>query len=202
MKKIKKSSEEEMVLEFLKMELQSDRFSSKILKILKNLKLDIDIINNGNLLNDNENRLRSVVLGQFRGYKLNKELFKNYPNKIKWYWVLLDEQDLEKIRYINYSYWNELSNFTNSPLEAAKTIFSGKEIYGVSNKGFLEASDYLKDGGIFPPLIMITDMNETKYVILEGHKRLTAYALSPEYFKNVSVLLGYCSTENFANWNN
>ena len=200
MKKIKITSEDEMVLEFLKMELNSDRFSNEILRVLKDMGLDETLITKGNLLDSNENETRSKILGDFRGYKQNKDLFENFPNNISWYWAILEAEDLSKIKYVNYSYWNKLSNYTSSPLEAAKTIVSGKEIYDVSNEGFLKALDYLRTGKKFPPLILLTDMNNDDLIILEGHKRITAYAIDPSYFKNVSALIGFCSSEDLANW--
>ena len=48
----------------------------------------------------------------------------------------LSSQDIDNIYYIDYDYWNELSNGTSKPTEAAKVIKSGKEIYEVSNQPF------------------------------------------------------------------
>ena len=109
-------------------------------------------------------------------------------------WTVFD-RDISKIVYIEYSYWNELSNYTGSPLEAAKTILSGKIIYDVPNDGFFKGAQSLKDGYKFPPLIFLTDKNESRYIILEGHVRMTAYGLVPELFYSVPVLLGYYEYE-------
>ena len=190
-----------MVYEFLKMEIFSDRYEKKINNILKELNVDRDIIINGDIASEYENIIRAEVLGRFRGYNKNEELFEGFPtSKIDWIWTVFDKEDIYKIKYINYCYWNELSNYTGSPVEAAKAIISGKTVYGVSNDGFIYTFQDLKNGVIFPPLIMLTDSAESEYIILEGHKRMTAYGFDPELFQNVSVLLGYCNNGELKNW--
>ncbi len=191
MRKIKQSNEDEMVLEFLKMEIDSDRYSEKILSVLLELNLDRKLIENGDKQSSNENALRKIVLGRFRGYP-DSEIFERFPQKIDWIWAAFDAEDISKIFYIEYSYWNELSNYTGSPLEAAKTILSGKTIYGVPNDRALSGAQKIRDGYTFPPLIFLTDKAEERYIVLEGHGRMTAYGLVPELFQNVSALLGYC----------
>lgn len=199
MQKVKQSTENEMVYEFLKMEMNSDRYKKKIEKILLKMNVNKSTIFNGNLMSKQENALRSKVLREFRGYR-DKEIFENFPTKIDWIWSVFDQEDITKIRYIEYSYWNELSNYTGSPLEAAKTIHSKKTVFNVSNDGFLKGAQNIKEGKKFPPLIFLTDESLSRYIILEGHLRMTAYGLVPDLFKNVSVLLGYCSFEELNKW--
>lgn len=200
MKKVRHSNENEMVYEFLKMEISSGRYSEKILNILQDMQIGKNIVVDGNISDEQENALRTEIMGRFRGYKKNSELFENFPVNIDWYWTVFDNADISKIIYINYSYWNEISNYTGSPVEAAKTILSGRTIYDVPNDGFFEALKFIEDGNIFPPIIMLTDKSESRYIILEGHCRMTAYGLKPELFSNVSVLLGYCEDSELKAW--
>ena len=200
MKIIKQSTENEMIYEFLKMEIASIRYAEQIKSILDELHLSTEIITNGNILSQQENAARAEMLNRFRGYGRNEELFTNYPASVNWVWAIFGNEDIEKIKYIEYSYWNELSNYTGSPAEAAKTIRAGKTIYDVPNDGFLIAAQKLKNGCTFPPLICLTDETESRYILLEGHLRMTAYALEPEFFQNVSVLVGYCSGEALDKW--
>jgi hypothetical protein len=199
MKKIKPSSEHEMVCEFLKMELGSKRFGDEIRTALSDHEIKSDIITNGNLLSEHENALRAKILNRTRGYR-SEGIFENYPPTINWFWTVFNEDDLNKIFYIEYSYWNELSNYTGSPLEAAKTIQSGRTVYDVPNDGAVEGAMKLRKGIIFPPMIFLTDIEESRFIILEGHGRMTAYGLIPELFKNISVLLGYCKHEELNKW--
>ena len=119
MKEIRSSSEDEMILEFLRGEYVSTRFKKNLQKVLQEWKIDPNIIVNGNIHLQKQNRVRKKLLSMFRGYP-NKELFKRYPKNIEWKYVQFDEDDIDKIYYINYDYWNELSKHTSKPLEAAR----------------------------------------------------------------------------------
>ena len=200
MKKIKPSCENEMVYEFLKMEITSERYVKQIESIIENRCIERTIISNGNILSCEENALRAEVLGDFRGYNRNEGIFENFPAKIDWVWTVFNKDDIRKILYIEYSYWNELSNYTGSPLEAAKTILSGKTVYDVPNDGFINIYNKLKNGVSFPPLIMLTDVAESRYILLEGHARMTGYCIDPDLFTEVPVLLGYCEPSELQKW--
>jgi hypothetical protein len=188
-----------MVYEFLKMEIDSDRYREQIESALEEMCVGKNIITNGNIMSEQENVLRAEILGKFRGYR-NTEIFENFPQKIEWIWTEFDKEDISKIIYIEYSYWNELSDYTGSPLEAAKTILSGKTVYDVPNSWAIEGAQKLKEGYKFPPLIFLTDESEQRYIILEGHGRMTSYGLVPDLFQNVSVLLGYCHNKDLNTW--
>lgn len=196
---LRTSSEEEMISEFLKAEYRSERFSEQIKKAMKELSLDGSIILSADLNNTNENIARKKLLGEFRGYGLNCELFENFPNEIQWSLCNFVSGDLSNIRYIDYSYWNELSKGTHSPLTAARTILEGTEIYGQSNEGFLKAAEFIKSGGkFFRPILLTSDSEH--FVIVEGHLRMTAFALVPEHFNNIECLVGKCSYDDLNKW--
>lgn len=196
---LRASSEDEMISEFLKAEYRSERFSENIKKAMRELLLDESIILSVNLNNTYENIARKRLLGEFRGYGLNRELFENFPNEIQWSLCNFVSCDLNNIRYIDYSYWNELSKGTHSPLAAAQSILNGIEIYGQSNAGFVKASEYIRSGGKFPrPILLTSDFEH--FVIVEGHLRITAYALSPKYFNNVECFVGKCGAGDLKKW--
>ncbi len=125
-----------MILEFLKGKLNSKRFNGSLDNIINDLRLDSSIIFNGNIKNKKENLDRLNIMKKFRGYPDNG-LFENFPKISEWKYLELDEKDIDNIYYIDYDYWNELSNGTSKPVEAAKVINSGREIYNVSNHHFL-----------------------------------------------------------------
>lgn len=93
--------------------------------------------------NQKENDLRKEILGIFRGYNKNLDLFENFPHIQSYNLCEFSFEDLKNIYYMNYSYWNELSNNTNSPLEAVKNIQNNIEIYNVSNKPFIDGINAL-----------------------------------------------------------
>lgn len=192
MKILRKSNEQEMILEFLKSEIDSKRFNKRLKKVIDELKLNIDIIYNGNILNEDENKNRLKTMNVFRGYP-DKELFKNFPKNIEWNLVELNQNDIEKVYYIDYDYWNELSNQTSSPIEAVKNINNGIEIYEVSNKPFIDGKEYIKNNK-FPPVILLTCNNE-KLLIIEGHSRMTIYGFDPTKLEGTYAYVGVCSEE-------
>ncbi len=193
MRILRDASEEEMVLAFLREELDSRRFRESILQALKDAGASEELILKGNITSERQNVLRSQVLGLFRGYP-DREIFEHYPSDVAWKYAAFDAADLEKLRYVDYSYWNELSKGTSSPVQAAETIRKGEEIYDISNQYFLEGMEMLEQGMTFPPLIVLTCGNE-RYLILEGHCRATAYALLPEAFEGAETYVGFCSAE-------
>ena len=196
---LRASSEEEMISEYLKAEYRSERFSEQIKKAMKKLLSDESIILSANLNDVNENTARKKLLGEFRGYGLNRELFENFPDEIQWSLCNFVRDDLNSIRYIDYSYWNELSQGTHLPLTAAQTILNGIEIYDQSNEGFVKAAEFIKSGGKFPRPILLTSDSE-HFVIVEGHLRITAFALVPECFNNVECFVGKCCADDLKKW--
>ncbi|MEZ3454646.1 MAG: hypothetical protein K1W17_09800 [Oscillospiraceae bacterium] len=192
-------SEAEMIAEFLKAEYLSERFSEQIKEAMDALSLSESIILSADLRNADENNARKNLLGEFRGYGLNRELFERFPTEITWSLCNFVNGDLKNIRYIDYSYWNELSQGTRSPFTAAQTILNGIEIYEQSNEGFVKAAKFLKDDGKFLRTILLTSDFE-HFVIVEGHLRMTAYALVPECFNNVECFVGKCIDSDLRKW--
>ena len=199
MKIIRESSENEMILEFLKGELSSKRFSQNLLNILNELNIDKDILIKGDINSKEQNIIRKQIIHKFRGYP-NKELFNNFPKIESWNLVEFDTSDLDNIYYINYDYWNELSNNTSKPKTAAKNIMEGIEIYDVSNKSYLDGLKFLEHN-LFPPIILIT-CNSKKYLVIEGHSRVTIYALNPQKFDKTLGFVGVCSKEEMKKYDN
>lgn len=192
MKLIRNCNEEEMILEFLKGELDSKRFNEALNIAINTLGLDSNIILNGNINDDQENIDRLKIMKNFRGYP-DEELFERYPKIVEWKYLELNEKDIDNIYYIDYSYWNELSNGTSKPIEAAKVIKSGKMIYEVSNQPFLDGVEYNKTNE-FPPVILIT-CNDEKYLIIEGHSRMTVYGFNPSKLNGTYAYVGYTTEE-------
>ena len=193
MEVVRKSSENEMILEFLKGELNSNRFNSDLNDSINKLNVDSNIISNGDLSNEDENSLRLKIMKKYRGYP-DSLLFENFPRILEWKLMKLDKEDINNIYYIDYDYWNLLSNDTSSPLEAVKNIMDGREIFDVSNKPFLDGVDYLKSNS-FPPVILIT-CNDKRYLIVEGHSRMTIYGFDPTKLDGIYAYVGYCSSRD------
>lgn len=194
------STEAEMVAIFLRAEIDSGRWGQTIRDLLVRHGLDRSIVDAPDLGNADEIAARARILGEFRGYGQNRSLFDGYPAAVTWRRVALDADDLPQLRYIDYSYWNELSGGTRRASVAAENVRRGVESCGVPNDGFWKAVRALQGGARFPELILVgTDATAASQIVLEGHVRLTAYLLAPEHTPaEVSALVG--TAPEFATW--
>ena len=188
MKFLRCADENEMLLCFLKGELTSARFRADLLRALSRHHTDASLLLCGDITDEGQNTLRKLVMGSFRGYP-DREIFQDMPPVSRWFLAEFEAADLARIRYINDSYWLELSGGTRAPLDGARAVLSGHEAFGVSNAPFLAGADHLRKGGQFPPLILLTD-EAGHSVILEGHLRMTVYGMLPDRFAGTQGYIG------------
>src|ERR671924_536747 len=83
------------------------------------------------------------------------------------------------IRYINWDWWNVVSDGTRSAVVAAERIRRG-EIEGVTVEEHAEIAQALSATSPHPELIVVTKPDHARPVLVEGHVRLTVYALFPD----------------------
>jgi hypothetical protein len=112
-----------------------------------------------------------------RGYGEDREIFEHFPATVRWVRAWLTPAELAQVRYVEYSYWNEISGGSRLAADAARNIRAGVRPYGVSNQRFIRAARALLRGERFPPLILAGPADDD-LVCLEGNLRLTAYALA------------------------
>ncbi len=184
MRVVRASSEEAMIAVFLRGELDSERFGPGV-----RAAIDERLLLEPNLEDEGQNTLRRAALTKLRGYEARVGLFHGLPDDIRWERAALTPEEVLAVRYIEYDYWVELSGGTRLPLDAANRIRAGITVFRVPNDGFFELADEL-DTGLLPELIVVGGADE-KLVVLEGHARLTAFALRPVALPpELDVLLG------------
>lgn len=171
------SSDDEMVACFLHGELASERFGAGVRRALAAAGQPESLLTDADLTDQAANRARRDLLAATRGYGENRDVFEDFPSRARWIRAVLTPRELARVRYIEYSYWNELSGGSRLPLDAAKRIQTGAQAFGVSNGRFLTAARAVQRGGRFPPLIL-AGPRRANLVCLEGHLRLTAHALA------------------------
>ena len=198
---IRQASEDEMVLEFLKAEINTinsgqRNIQNAINSELQRLGKDKKIITEGTIF-DGQNETRSEILGNSRGYKKNKMLFRNFPSIRQWDFVNLGGRDFEKLKYINLEKWIKLSNGTRYVVEAAKKIQINKNN---EYNEFIKGTEFIRNGGKFRPPIILTDEKEEELIILEGHNRLTIYMLVLDKEKKIEAFVGRCRNEELTKW--
>ncbi|WP_371503153.1 hypothetical protein OG871_38220 [Kitasatospora sp. NBC_00374] len=170
------SSEDEMVACFLRGELSSRRFGQNLRSHLAAAGQTEQLLTHPDLSDTGANFARRALLAATRGYGENCDLFENFPTQVTWTRALLSADEAARVRYLNYSYWVELSGGSRRPADAASRIKAGIRAFDVPNEPFVDAAHALIGGERFPPLILLGE-SEDNLVCLEGHLRLTAHAL-------------------------
>jgi len=182
----------EMVAAFLRAELASPRFEPTLLAILERDGRRRGVIEQPDLANPADNEYRAQLLGEHRGYGRDEDVFTSVPPEVRWYRGQATRSDLAHVRYIDYDYWTELSGGTRLAMDAAERIRQGIEAFRVGNGAYWYLAEALKAGGSFPELIMVGSEERGPLVLLEGHVRLTAYFLEPDYIPPLlPVIVGY-----------
>ncbi len=159
-----------MIEAFVRAELESPRWREKILALG-----DLDA---------------RALLEKHRAYERREGLFLDFPREVDWFRSVVTREELLEIRYINWDWWLEVSGGTRDAREGARRIRAG-EIPGVTLEEHEPRLDH--------PLIAATTPNLSPLVLVEGHARLTAYALFPERVPDeVEILAGV--SEEMPRW--
>lgn len=103
------SSADEMVACFLRGELASRRFGAALREQLAASGHHKTLVTRPDLADEAANTARRRLLGATRGYERNQDLFENFPVQVNWMRALLEPHELAAVRYIDYSYWVQLS---------------------------------------------------------------------------------------------
>jgi hypothetical protein len=163
-------SEDEMIAVFVRGELDSERWGERIRQLG-----DLDA--------------RALLEGH-RAYERREALFHGFPRDVDWFRADVTRDELLDIRYIDWDWWLDVSNGTRNAREAARRIRAG-EIPGVTAEEHAPRFDH--------PLIVATTPVLSPLVLVEGHVRLTAYALFPDRVPDeVEIVLGI--SEQMAGW--
>jgi hypothetical protein len=180
-----------MILAFLQAEIDSPRFDDSVDAALFAAGTDQSIVTTPDLQSEKENSLRRRVLGSYRGFGQNLALFLGFPQDVRWYKVLLDKDDLKKLRYAKYPIWERLSGGSRLVTDGAQNIdgVQAGENANTNIKGIAEA---LCQGKKYPPLILVSDKLEGVLTLIEGHARATAYLLEIDAIADgIEAIAGY-----------
>src|SRR5215471_7377026 len=191
MRRVRSSSEAEMVALFLRTELPAARSRDALRAHLERDGLPERVITAPDLDDDAGNQARLRLLTQHRGYGTRTELFDGFPDDVRWQWMAITPAELAGVRFIDYDYWVELSGGTRLAVDAAPRIRVGVAPFGVPRDWALGMAREVAGGARFPPLILVTTGPGGDLVVLEGHARLTAYMLALDRLPpELEVLVG------------
>jgi len=192
MRRCRSASEDEMVALFLRTEISAVRFRAALLEHLEQAGLPERVLTEPDLSSEAENRARKELLGRYRGYGREEGYLGDFPSDLRWEWAKLTLDELVRVKYIDYSYWVELSGGSRLPSDAAPRIRAGIAPFGVSSEWALGFADVVAACADIPPMILVAPEEGADLVVLEGHARLTAYMLRPEALpEELLVLVGY-----------
>ena len=180
-----------MVALFLRTELGSVRHQARIRELLDREDLPERLLTAADLTSPSENARRRDLLSTYRGYEPRVGLFDGFPRDVRWDWIALQPDEVLRVKYINYDYWTELSGGSRLAADAPPRVRVGVAPFGVSSQWAIGLGDAVAAGARFPPLILVSSGSGNDLVVLEGHARLTAYAMRPEALPaELEVLLG------------
>jgi hypothetical protein len=182
-------TDNDVVLAFLRAEIDSETWGPTILSLLKKFLRDRRLIDEADLTDYPTNGIRKAILADYRGFGLSKGLFENFPEDTTWRRVLL--ADVSGLKYINHPPFGQLTGGTRSVLDGIRTYKTSPD----TAKKVDNIVQELEGGAQFEDLVLVEDPNK-KFVIIEGNHRATAYAI--KRIRNIRVLVGTSPTmKNF-----
>lgn len=180
-----------MVALFLRTELTSDHFGAEVRALLERDGVPEHVVTAPDLGDDAQNQVRARILTDHRGFGSRTDYFEGFPDDVRWQWMAITPAELAGVRYIDYSYWNELSGGSRLPVDAAPRVRAGAAPFGVPSDWALGLARAVAAGARFPPLILVTTGPRGDMVVLEGHSRLTGFMLARDHLpREMEVLVG------------
>jgi hypothetical protein len=187
---LRPAPEAEVVAAFLRGELESPRYRERLLELLRVDDVDASVLRTPNLEDAEECAYRETLLDRHRAWLSRQGLFDGFPERVAWSLAALAPEEVLAIRYINWDWWLRISGGTRQPVEAAARIRRG-EVEGVTVEEHEPIAVRLQAAEPGPPLIAVAPPDRSRLVLVEGHVRLTAYALYPKYLPaELEIYLG------------
>jgi hypothetical protein len=184
---------DDVVLAFVRAEVDSSRFGDCYRRFLANSRLSrSELIERADVTNPAQNEARAQLLQACRGYP-NRLVFRGFPADIEWRRADIEHSELERLRYANYADWTALSGGTRRVVDAVGNVDGSSDMKRVEPiKGIAKR---LREGYRFAELIAVEQGRNL--VLVEGHARATAYAMvRPPW--NLELFVG--SSARFGDW--
>lgn len=170
------ATEAEVVLAFLRAEVESPRFGDDVRRALADVG-GMGVIREPDLDSAAENEARGRALTIARGWP-DAEVFEDFPRaSVEWSHGTLPPDVLARVRFIDYSYWNELSGGSRRPADVRGTIEAGalpEWLVELGTDWPFELAERLTGTEVVDDLIVMGTPDLSRLVLLEGHARLTA----------------------------
>lgn len=188
-------NESQVVLAFLRAEVDSPRYRDHVQALLK-----LTGVSRGKLIDDPDvdndccNAVRRILLS-YRGFPQRQFLFRGFPTVVDWRLTELEPNDLSRLKYIRNADWLIHSDNTRRPLRVIERMAKG-ELADDPGKHVLAIQEKLKRGERLPELVA-AEGQSNDLILIEGHCRATAY-VGMDWRENVPMFLA--SSSSMAQW--
>lgn len=145
-RRVREATADEVVASWVRAELQSERFGAHYRDALE----------------QSPDLTPEALLRIVRGWP-DREYFRGFPPDVRWWLVQVDADELRRVAYIDWGYWNEVSDGTRLPSTAAARM---------------DWTEAMVPSADVEPLVLVTDREDGRMVVLEGHARLTRYVIA------------------------
>jgi len=159
------ATEHEMVLAFVRAEVDSVRFSPDYQGLDRHT-----LIDSADLESASQNEARLQALNRAKG-----GLIQGLLGAVTWRRVALERTDIPRLKYLNHRDWIEFSGGTRLVSDGAKNIGS-RCLPSSTNAQILPIAKAFENGSRCPELIAAAVREDI--VLVEGHTRATAYTLA------------------------
>jgi hypothetical protein len=188
MRELGPATNKEMVLAFIRAEIDSTRWGCYYIAALTRLGRERKyLIDNADLNDGDANRDRENVLGVVRGYGRGEYLFKKFPTDTIWRRVSFDPSELCKLKYINATPFSLLSDMRSVEVGA----HNYRSVLGELVPTVEKMVSAVRLGVSLPELILVEDAGSL--VVFDGNTRATAYVNAP-IITEFSALVGSSPT--------
>src|SRR5262245_11672097 len=128
-----------------------------------------------------------LALGVARGWGRNDGMFRDWPENIAWSRVAMTPDELLDVLFIDWDWWLTVTGGTRRPRDA-RVDAAGYEPIALAAR-------------TNPELIAVRAAEGARIVLVEGHVRLTAYALFPQHLPSeLELYLG--ESPEIVRWGN
>jgi hypothetical protein len=158
----------EMVATFIRAELASPRFRKNMLTAAAAIGATEAQLREPNLTNEQSNQLRRAVLIRAR-----PGIMKSLPTDTIWQETQLTSGEWSRLQYINDEPWVAFSGGTRLVIRGSEKAkqHQDRPIF----QRMVEIESELRSGVLPEKIIILTDSDHSKLVVVEGHVRATSF---------------------------
>lgn len=179
----REARETEVVHAFLR-EVSSARWSDRTEAALIAAGGSRRLVDDPDLDDEQQNEIRARALRLARGWNTDEGMFRRFPSDVAWSHGALEPAEVERLRYIDYSYWNGLSGGSRRVVDVAAALEEERVPAWLVAMGTRWCSDLAEEyraGLVTPEIIVLGTPDLSSLVVVEGHVRVTGIVLSGVY---------------------